>query len=141
MTSTAPAATRGRPHSSRPMPALVNWPTPREIAVLGLLAQDFRWPEIARELDITVNSARGYARQAHDALGVSSLPAAMAAACARNVIVMPGDRFAIPSDVLAKAIGGLTELAHGDLSQQKTREYAENLRAELARHAALLDAG
>ena len=130
-TSQAPSQTRRQQG-----PALISRPTPQQTAVLGLLAQDRSWPEIAGDLGITVSSARSYAQQATNPLGVSSLPAAMAMVCAHNYIVMPGDRIAIPGDVLASAIQVLTRLAHDDLSQRRARELAAATLAELTRHAA-----
>lgn len=60
--------------------------TRREIEVLRLFRSDLSLREIGRELDITLNTAKGYAKAIYQKLGVSSRAEAVTVATAAGVI-------------------------------------------------------
>lgn len=72
--------------------------------VLRLLSEDKRRSEIGATLGLTTATVSAYTRQAAYRLRVETTPAALATACADNLVDLPGDRVAVPYDALANVV-------------------------------------
>lgn len=117
---------------SRPSaPALIATLSLRQGQVLRLLSEDKRRFEIAAKLELTTATVSAYARQAAYRLGVTTVPAAVATACAYNLVALPGDRVAVPYDVLANVRESLTKLSTGGLSAGEVSAVANDALVEL----------
>lgn len=117
---------------SRPSaPALIATLSLRQGQVLRLLSEDKRRFEIAAKLELTTATVSAYARQAAYRLGVTTVPAAVATACAYNLVDLPGDRVAVPYDVLANIRESLTKLSAGGLSAGQVSAVVKDALAEL----------